>query len=52
MIDKPLTRFLKDDSPSTQATPEILETFETLKQSLLSTSIFRTLDWEKKIFDL
>lgn len=44
MIAKPLTRFLKNDSTLTQATPDALEALGTLKQSLLSAQVLRTPD--------
>jgi hypothetical protein len=47
MIAKPLTRFLKNDAPPPQATPDILEVFDKLKQAILSAPILRTPNWEK-----
>lgn len=49
MIIKTLIMFLKNDTPPPQATLEALETFEKLKQSLLSTPILQTQDWEKLV---
>lgn len=46
-IQHPLLQFLKNEASSPQATTEALEPFEKLKQTLLSTSISRTPDWEK-----
>lgn len=50
MISKALTRFLKDDSPPTQATSEALEAFGTLKQSLLLAPIVQTPNWVDPVF--
>jgi hypothetical protein len=50
MIAKPLTRFLKNNAPPPQATPDALEAFDKLKQALLSAPILRTLNWEKPFF--
>ena len=50
MIAKPLTRFLKDNSPLSQATPDALEAFDKLKQALISAPILRTPNWEKPFF--
>lgn len=47
MIAKPLTRFLRDDAPHPQATPDALEAFDKLKQALLSAPILQTPNWEK-----
>lgn len=47
MIGKPLTRFLKDKVLPPQATPDALEAFDKLKQTLFSAPILRTPIWEK-----
>ena len=47
MIAKPLTKFLKDNAPRPQATPDALEAFEKLKLALFSAPILRTPNWEK-----
>ena len=39
MIAKPLIKFLKDDANPPQTTPDALETFDKLKQALLSARI-------------
>ena len=44
---KPLTRFLKDDAPPPQATPDALEVLDKLKQALLLAPILRIPNWEK-----
>ena len=47
MIAKSSTRFLKDNAPPPQATPDVLEAFENLKLTLLSAPILRTPSWKK-----
>ena len=47
MIAKPLTRFLKDNAPPLQATPDALEAVEILKKKLFSAPILRSLNWKK-----
>lgn len=42
MNTKLLTRFFKDDVPPLEATPDVLETFEKLKQKLLFAPILQT----------